>query len=153
MVKHTVREHQVINDIYRKSALVAGRTDKMALPYIGSMLGSAVVTAVDSVVAGVNIGKDALAAIAASGPLLAVTLILHCMLGYGIDKLMIRAIGKGNRKEADRIFGAIIIAVFVVYLAVLLPMLLFERKLLELFIKRALNTERKVRGFSPALLC
>ena len=151
MVKHTVREHQEINDIYRKSALVAGRTDKMALPYIGSMLCAAVVTAVDSVVAGINIGKDGLAAIAASGPLLAVTLILHCMLGYGIDKLMIRAIGKGNRKEADRIFGAIIIAVFVVYLAVLLPMLLFERKLLELFIKDPILADMVIRYSRPIL--
>lgn len=121
-------------DIYRKSALIADRTRKMALPYICSTLCAAAVTAFDSMIAGISIGTDALAAIAASGPLLAVAQILHCLLGYGIDKLMIRAIGKGCRKEADRIFGSVIIAVLAVYLAVYLPLLLFERQILEIFI-------------------
>ena len=106
----------------------------MALPYICSTLCVAAVTAFDSMIAGISIGTDALAAIAASGPLLAVAQILHCLLGYGIDKLMIREIGKGRRKEADRIFASIIIAVLAVYLAVYIPLLLFERQLLELFI-------------------
>ena len=121
-------------DIYRRSALIADRTRKMALPYICSTLCVAAVTAFDSIIAGISIGTDALAAIAASGPLLAVAQILHCFLGYGIDKLMIRAIGKGQRKEANRIFGSIIIAVFAVYIAVYIPLLLFERQLLEIFI-------------------
>ena len=151
MVKHTVRKHQEINDIYRKSSLIADRTDKMALPYIGSTLCSAAVTAVDSMVAGISIGEEALAAIAATGPLVAVTLVLHCMVGYGIDKLMIRAIGKGNRREADRIFGAIIIAAFVLYLAVLLPMLLFERQLLALFLEDPVLIDTVIRYSRPIL--
>ena len=129
-----MRENQEISDIYRRSSLIAGRTSKMALPYIGSPLCAAAVTAIDSLIAGISIGADALAAIAASGPLLAVAQILHCLLGFGIDKLMIQAIGKGNRKEADRIFGAIIIAAFAVYLAVFLPLLLFEKQLLRLYV-------------------
>ena len=129
-----MRENQEISDIYRRSSLIAGRTSKMALPYIGSTLCAAAVTAIDSLFAGISIGADALAAIAASGPLLAVAQILHCLLGFGIDKLMIQAIGKGNRKEADRIFGAIIIAAFAFYLAVFLPLLLFEKQLLRLYV-------------------
>ena len=97
-----MRENQEISDIYRRSSLIAGRTSKMALPYIGSTLCAAAVTAIDSLIAGISIGADALAAIAASGPLLAVAQILHCLLGFGIDKLMIQAIGKGNRNKENR---------------------------------------------------
>ncbi len=121
-------------DILRNSALIAGRTRKMALPYIGSTLCVAAVTAIDSMVAGISISSAALAAVAAAAPLLAVKQILHCLLGYGIDKLMIQAIGKGKRKEADRIFGAILIAVFAVFLAVTVPLLVFARPLLQLMI-------------------
>ena len=135
MVTYRVREEQMTKDIYRRSSLIAGRTGKMALPYIASTLCVAAVTAVDSMIAGINIGTDALAAIAAAGPLLAISDILHCLLGYGIDKLMIRAIGKGNRKEADRIFGAILIVVFAVFLAVYLPIIIFERQLLRFILK------------------
>ena len=117
----------------RNSSLIKGRTSKMAWTYIGSALCVAAVTAVDSLVAGISIGSDALAAIAAAAPLLAIEQILHCLLGFGIDKLMIRSIGKGKRKEADRIFGAVLIAVLAVYLVVYILLLIFERPLLELF--------------------
>ena len=120
------------NEVFRNSSLIAGRTKKMALTYIGSTICVAAVSLVDSLVAGISIGPDALAAIAAAGPLLAIEQILHCLLGFGIDKLMIRAIGKGKRKEADRIFGAVVIAVTVVYVLVFALLLLFERPLLEL---------------------
>ena len=151
MVKRTVQGKQDINDIYRKSSLIAGRTGKMALPYVGSTLCIAAVTACDSLIAGISIGTEALAAIAAAGPLLAVNQILHCLLGFGIDKLMIRAIGKGNRKEADRIFGAIIIAVIAVFLSVYIPMLLFERQLLGLYIKSPLLVGMAIRYTRPIL--
>ena len=119
-------------NIERNSALIADRTVKMALPYICSTICVAAVAAIDSLVAGISIGTEALAAIAASGPLLAITQILHCLLGFGTDKLMIRSVGRGNRKEADRIFGAILIAVFAVYGVACLLILLFERQLLQL---------------------
>ena len=70
-----------------------------------------------------------MAAIAAAAPLLAIEQILHCLLGFGIDKLMIRSIGKGNRKEADRIFGAVLIAVLAVYLIVYILLLETSRSL------------------------
>ena len=120
------------NRVFRNSSLIAGRTKKMALTYIGSTICVAAVSLVDSLVAGISIGADALAAIAASGPLLAIEQILHCLLGVGIDKLMIRAVGKGKREEADRIFGAVLIAVAIVYVLVFGLLLLFERPLLEL---------------------
>ncbi len=123
----------------------------MALPYISSTLCVAAVTAIDSLIAGISIGTDALAAIAAAGPLLAVAQILHCLLGFGIDKLMIRAIGKGRRKEADRIFGTVILAVFAVYLVVFLPMLLFERQLLGLFLHDPALIDAVIRYSRPLL--
>lgn len=146
-----MRRNPVIKDIYRKSSLIAGRTRKMAFPYISSTLCVAAMAAIDSLVAGIGIGSAALAAIAASGPLLAVSQILHCLLGYGIDKLMIRAIGKGSRKEADRIFGAIIIAVFVVYCVVFFPIILFERQLLRLMIKDLVLIDIAIRYTRPIL--
>ena len=123
----------------------------MALPYIGSTLCVAAVTAFDSLIAGISIGTDALAAIAAAGPLLAIVQILHCLLGYGIDKLMIRAIGKGSRKEADRIFGAVILAVFAVFVVVFLPIVLFERQLLQLFTDDPELIEAVIRYSRPIL--
>ena len=123
----------------------------MALPYIGSTLCVAAVTAIDSMVAGISIGTEALAAIAAAGPLLAVAQILHCLLGYGIDKLMIRAIGNGRRKDADRIFGAIIIAVFVIFSAVYLPMILFERPLLRLLMRDSALIDKVIMYTRPLL--
>ena len=127
------KKNEQEDGILRNSSLIKGRTSKMAWTYIGSALCVAAVTAVDSLVAGISIGSDALAAIAAAAPLLAIEQILHCLLGFGIDKLMIRSIGKGNRKEADRIFGAVLIAVLAVYLVVYILLLIFERPLLELF--------------------
>ena len=85
--------------VQRNSSLIRGRTSKMAWTYIGSALCVAAVTAFDSLIAGISIGSDALAAIAAAAPLLAIAQILHCLLGFGIDKLMIQAIGRGKRKE------------------------------------------------------
>ena len=117
--------------LVRNSVLIADRTKKMALTYIGSTLCAQAVILVDSLVAGISIGPEALAAIAAAGPLLAIEQILHCILGFGIDKLMIQEIGKGNRKEADRIFGAILITVALVYMSVYIPLLIFERPLIQ----------------------
>ena len=117
--------------VLRKPSLIAGTTKKMALTYVGGTVCAAAVVIIDSLVAGISIGEEALAAIAAAGPLLALTQILHCLLGFGIDKLMVQAIGEGNRKEADRVFGAVLIAVIVVFLLVFGLLILFERPLLE----------------------
>ena len=123
------------NGVFRNSSLIAGKTKRMALTYIESTICVATVTAVDSLVAGINIGSAALAAIAAAGPLLAIKQILHCILGFGIDKMMIQAVGKGKRKEADRIFGAVLLTVAAVYLLVYLALILLERPLLELLME------------------
>ena len=81
------KKNEQEDGILRNSSLIKGRTSKMAWTYIGSALCVAAVTAVDSLVAGISIGSDALAAIAAAAPLLAIEQILHCLLGFGIDKL------------------------------------------------------------------
>lgn len=121
--------------VFRNSALITGRTRKMANTYIGSAICVAAVTAVDSLIAGISIGESALAAIGAAAPLLAISQILHCLLGFGISKLMIRAVGMGKRREADRIFGAVLITAAAAYLIVYIPLLIFERPLLGLFMK------------------
>ncbi len=123
--------------MFRKPSLIAGTTKKMALTYVGSAVCAATVVIIDSLVAGISIGEEALAAIAAAGPLLAITQVLHCLLGFGIDKLMVQAIGEGRREEADRIFGAILIAVVAVFLIVFYPLLAFERLLLQSFMTDA----------------
>lgn len=127
--------------VLRDSSLIGEKTRKMALTYIGSSVCMAAVTAADSLIAGISIGSEALAAIAASAPFLAIAEILHCMLSFGIDKLMIRAVGKGKRKEADRIFGAIMITALVVEGFVYTLLLLFERPLLEHFLKDQTHIE------------
>ena len=121
-------------EVFRRSSLIAGRTGKMAMTYVFSTICVAAVTAVDSLFAGVCIGPEALAAIAAAAPFLTLNQILHCLLVFGVDKMMIQAIGRGKRKEADRIFGSILIAVAVVYLLVYIPLLIIERPLLEHFL-------------------
>ena len=125
-------ENGQIDGVSRKPSLIAGTTKKMAATYVTGTVCAAAVVIIDSLVAGVSIGADALAAIAAAGPLLAVGDILHCLLGFGIDKLMVQAIGEGKRKEADRIFGAVLLAVTVVFLLVFGSIILLERPLLEL---------------------
>ena len=127
--------------VLRDSSLIGEKTRKMALTYIGSSVCMAAVTAADSLIAGISIGSEALAVIAASAPFLAIAEILHCMLSFGIDKLMIRAVGKGKRKEADRIFGAIMITALVVEAIVYTLLLLFERPLLEHFLKDQTHIE------------
>ena len=122
------------DEVLRKPSLIAGATKKMALTYVGGTVCATAVVIIDSLIAGVSIGEKALAAIAAAGPLLALDQILHCLFGFGIDKLMIQAIGEGKRKEADRIFGAILIAAVVAFLIVFVPLILFERPLLNLII-------------------
>ena len=121
-----------IDGVSRKPSLIAGTTKKMAATYVLGTVCAAAVVIIDSLVAGVSIGAEALAAIAAAGPLLTVGEILHCLLGYGIDKLMVQAIGEGNRREANRIFGAVLLAVTAVYLLVFGAIILLERPLLEL---------------------
>ena len=103
------------NSILRNSKLVESRTAKMATPYIISSLSVALVSMIDSLVAGRNIGAVALAAVAATAPIFSIEQILDCFIGYGIDKLMIQEVGKGNRKTANRIFGSILVAVAVIY--------------------------------------
>ena len=148
--------------VQRNSELIAGRTQKMALTYIGSTICAATITAVDSLVAGISIGENALAAIAAAAPLLAIEQILHCLLCFGVDKLMIQAIGNGKRKEADRIFGSILITILAAYLIVFIPLLLFERPLLEMFMTDQVLIDDMIRYTRPlfaaapiseALLC
>ena len=146
------REHDQDMEIDRKSSLIAGRTKAMALTYIGSTFCAAAVVIIDSLVAGVSIGPEALAAIAAAGPLLTIGEILHCLLGYGIDKLMIQAIGRGKRKEADRIFGAILIAVAVVYLLVYIILLAIERPLLELIMTDPTLIDRVIHYTVPLFI-
>ena len=119
-------------EMLRKPSLIAGTTKKMALTYVSGTAAAAAVVVIDALIAGVSIGEEALAAIAAAGPLLMLEQILHCLLGFGIDKLMVQAIGEGKRKEADRIFGAIIIAVIAVFLLVYVLLIIIERPLLEL---------------------
>ena len=138
--------------VLRNRSLIAGRTGKMALTNIATMICSTAVTVADSLVAGISIGSAALAAIAAAAPFLAIKEILHCLLVYGIDKLMIRAIGKGKRQEADRIFGAVLIAVVAVYLIVYIPMLLFIRPLFSLFIKDPVLVENTILYTRPLFL-
>ena len=96
--------------VFRNSALITGRMRKSAHTYIGGAIGMAAVTAVDSLIAGIRIGESALAAIGAAAPLMSISPILHCLLGFGLSKMMIRSIGRGKRKEANRIFGAVLIA-------------------------------------------
>lgn len=98
--------------------------------YVGSALCAALATAVDSLVAGAFIGTEALAAVAAAAPFLAVDGILHCLLGFGIDKLMIQAVGRGEREKADRIFATILLAVFVSYCIVVIPGICFGRRII-----------------------
>ena len=129
------RKNEQNDGVERNASLIKDRTGKMALTFITSSICVAAVTAVDSLIAGISIGSAALAAIAAAAPFLTIEQILHCLLGFGIDKLMIEAIGRGKRKEADRIFGAVLIAVLTVYLVVYTLLLIFERPMLELFMK------------------
>ena len=151
-MKQNNRKKEQYDGVQRNSLLIKGRTSKMAWTYIGSALCVAAVTAVDSLVAGISIGSDALAAIAAAAPFLAIGQILHCLLGFGIDKLMIQAIGRGKRKESNRIFGAVLIAVLAVYLIVFILLLIFERPLLELFMKDQTLIEGMIRYTQPLFL-
>ena len=139
------------NSIYRTSSLISARTRKMAFPYIGSTLCVAAVTAIDSLVAGVSIGSQALAALTAVSPFLSIEQILHCLLGYGIDKLMIRAIGNGKRQEANRIFGTVLTAVFFIYLLVIIPLLVFERPIMSFFIEDAGVVDLAIKYSVPVL--
>lgn len=127
-------ENGQVDGVFRKPSLIAGATKKMAFTYAGSAVCAAAIVIIDSLVAGVSIGEEALAAIAAAGPLLALPQILHCFLGFGVDKLMVQAIGEGKRREANRIFGAVLISVAVVFLLVFIPLILFERPLLKLIL-------------------
>lgn len=61
-------ENRQSDGILRKSSLIAGTTKKMALTYAGSTVCAAAVVIIDSLVAGVSIGEEALAAIAAAVP-------------------------------------------------------------------------------------
>ena len=126
--------HNRYKGIGKQPWLVAGRTQKMARHYVRSTLCVALATTVDSLVAGWQIGSDALAAISAVAPLLAIGQILHCLLAFGIEKIMIQHIGRGERREANRVFGTVLIAIFAVHLIVFIPVIIFERPILSLFI-------------------
>lgn len=108
----------VNNSILRNSKLMESRTAKMATPYIFSTLSVPLVSAINSLVAGRNIGAVALAAVAATAPFFSIEQILDYFFAYGIDKLMIQEIGKGDRKAANRIFAAILVAVTAAYVLV-----------------------------------
>ncbi|MCR5843313.1 MAG: hypothetical protein K6G66_05080 [Oscillospiraceae bacterium] len=138
--------------VFRDSVLITGRMRKSAHIYIGSAISVAAVTAVDSLIAGIRIGESGLAAIGAAAPLMAISPILHRLLGFGLSKMMIRSIGRGKRKEANRIFGAVLIAVAAAYLLVYVPLLIFERPLLGLFIKDQTLLDGVIRYTRPLFL-
>ena len=88
---------KLVNDsILRNSKLMESRTAKMATPYIFSTLSVALVSTINSLVAGRNIGAVALAAVAVTAPFFSIEQILDCFIGYSIDKLMIQEVGKGD---------------------------------------------------------
>lgn|GEM_PF-4550651 len=124
-------------EICRTSELINSRIKKMSVPIVTSSLCVALVTAIDALVAGTFIGSDALAAVAAAAPLLAIDEILHCLLGFGIDRLIIRSVSRGDRREANRIFGTILMTVFAVYLVVVVLLIVFARDLIALYVKDA----------------
>ena len=126
-----IAQAEQTDEVIRKPSLIASATKKMAVTYLVSTVCAATVVIIDSLVAGISIGQDALAAIAAAGPILAIDQILHCLLGFGIDKLMVQAIGEGDRRRANRIFGAILVTVLVVYALVFALLLLVERPLFQ----------------------
>lgn len=142
-------DNQQADGVFRKPSLIAGMTRKMALTYVGGAVCAAAVVIIDSLIAGVSIGADALAAIAAAAPLLSLGQILHCMLGFGIDKLMVQAIGEGKRNEANRIFGAVLAAVLVVYVVVYALLLWFERPILQLIVDDAALFDLMIRYTQP----
>ena len=76
-------EEKQPDGVLRKPSLIAGATKKMALTYVFGAVCAASITVVDSLIAGVSIGQEALAAIATAGPLLSIDQILHCLLLHG----------------------------------------------------------------------
>lgn len=120
------------NSILKNSELMESRTKKMATPYIAGTLSVALVSLIDSLIAGRSIGSEALAAVAATAPLLSIGEILHCLLCFGVDKLMIQMIGKGDRKAANRIFGSVLVAIAVIFVLVFGLIIVFERPILSL---------------------
>ena len=155
-------EEKQPDGVLRKPSLIAGATKKMALTYVFGAVCAASITVVDSLIAGVSIGQEALAAIATAGPLLSIDQILHCLLGFGIDKLMVQAIGEGDHKKADRIFGAILIAVLAIYGLACGTILIIQRPLLQAIMGESPLVDMTVRytvpllifaAFSETLLC
>lgn len=145
-------EEKQDDGVFRKPWLIAGATKKMALTYVFGTVCAALVTIVDSLIAGVSIGQEALAAIAAAAPLLSIDQILHCLLGFGIDKLMVQAIGEGDRKKADRIFGAILIAVLVIYALACGAFIVFQRPLLTAIMGQSSLVDTVVHYTVPLFL-
>ncbi len=145
-------EEKQPDGVFRKPSLIAGATKKMALTYVFGAVCAASIAVVDSLIAGVSIGQEALAAIAAAGPLLSIDQILHCMLGFGIEKLMVQAIGEGDHKKADRIFGAILIAVLVVYGFACGVLLIIQRPLLRAIMGDSPLVDMTVRYTAPLLI-
>lgn len=141
-----------VEGVSRRPTLIAFATKKMAVTYLLSALCAAGVTIIDSLIAGVSIGPEALAAIAAAAPILSIDQILHCMLGFGIEKLMIQAIGEGDRRRANRIFGAVLVAVFFVYAVVFGILLIAARPLFQSIMGDVSVVDQIIRYTTPLFL-
>lgn len=103
-----------------------------ALPMIAGNIMQLTYNAADSVIIGKNLGKDALAAVSTSGPVMTVAVLGASGMGIGASVLMSRLKGAGDREGLKKEFSTALLFGFVFSLCVFLAGFLFAGSVLRL---------------------
>lgn len=137
---------------YRNSALVNKAYKKLVIPDITSRLCSMIGVLVDSLIAARFIGIEAMSAIALVVPFTLFSSFLHDLLVSGTTPTLIKYKSRGQLKQADRAFAAIIINTLFWYLIVYGLFLIFAENLLRLFTQDDALIADGLEYFIPMIL-
>jgi Na+-driven multidrug efflux pump len=112
----------------------------MSKKFISMLLGAtatcligAVLNISDSIIAGVMIGSDAVAAVNLVSPVVAICWFIICMATSGSSIMYTREMGSFNKKKADEILGTSLLSVMTVAVLILGSVLAFGKRYLEFY--------------------
>ena len=101
--------------------------------YFASSMCKMLMLIVNSAIAGMFIGKEALSAIELMSPILLIDEMLHDCLGSGVSRIMAKKRVKYGKGEANRFIAADLLIVFTIYTVVIGLLILFSDKIVGIF--------------------
>lgn len=137
----------------RNNKLIIIAYRKLAIPSAAAKLCVALVVFVDSLIAAKFINVGAVSAIAFVAPVIAVDNALFSLLGSGTVPVLMRYKSKGQMRESNRAFAAIMGNVFLCYIAICWSSISYMQYIFMLFTEDAGLIQDAMSYFIPIAIC